>query len=494
MFGVKDFEKHLTKSEEIGFVEEVLYSIAYVSGLPGAMSDEIVIFENGGFGEVIAVKTDLLEILVFTETESIRVGSKATRTGKVFEIPVGKELLGRTIDPLCKPLDGKPLGPLKDLQKLDIAAPGIDSRSRIKKSLNTGEALVDTLIPIGKGQRELIIGDRKTGKTNFLIKSIISQAKEGTICIYAGIGRKIFDVKKVEETLRKEGVLKDTIIVVSNSQDPSGLIYLAPYSAMAIAEYFKDQGRDVLLILDDLTSHAKFCREIALLGKRFPGRNSYPADIFHTHSRLLERAGNFSINGNDASITCFPVAETTQGDLSGYIQTNLMSMTDGHLFFDSDLFVAGRRPAVNPFLSVTRVGHQTQSQVRRSIAREIISFLTLFEKMQRFTHFGAETTDTVKNIIETGTRLNRFFNHSSQFTLSPNVQTFLLTLLWKGMWNDKDLLEMEKDIEKMSHQYLNHATFRKNVDEVIDKASTFNDLLGLVEANEGFLKKKGFTR
>jgi F-type H+-transporting ATPase subunit alpha len=492
VFGIKDFEKTLAKSEEIGFVEEIVYSIIYVSGLPGAMTNELVIFESGGFGEVIGIKNTLLEVLCFTTTETIRVGSKVARTGKLFEVPVGKELLGRTINPLCEPLDNKSIGPFKHFQRLEINAPGIEARSRIKKPLNTGVALIDALVPLGKGQRELVIGDRKTGKTSFLVKSIVSQAKEGTVCIYVGIGKKIFDVKKVEETLRKEGVLKNTVIVVSTSQDPSGMIYLAPYTAMAIAEYFKDQGQDVLLILDDLTSHAKFCREISLLGKRFPGRNSYPADIFYTHSRLLERAGNFLVDGKDVSITCFPVAETTQGDLSGYIQTNLMSMTDGHLFFDNDLFVQGKRPAVNPFLSVSRVGHQTQSQVRRGINRELISFLTLFDKMQTFTHFGAEASTTTKNVILTGSKITHFFNHTSQYSLPINIQTLLLALLWKGMWNTASLEVMEKDVEKITKQYLDNPLFGRSVDEIITKAVSFNELLGKIKENKEFLKKKGY--
>ncbi|MCL5970228.1 MAG: F0F1 ATP synthase subunit alpha, partial [Patescibacteria group bacterium] len=259
--------------------------------------------------------------------------------------------------------------------------------------------------------------------------------------------------------------MKNIIIVASSPEDPSSIIHLTPYTAMTIAEYFRDLGRDTLIVLDDLSTHAKFYREISLIAKRFPGRNSYPGDIFHTHSKLLERAGNFVHEKGEVSITCLPVVETTQGDLSGYIQTNIMSMTDGHIFFDSDLFSKGRRPAINPFLSVTRVGHQAQSQLRREINRELISFLTLFEKVQNYVHFGAELSESIKTTLSTGEQIMNLFDQPLYRTNPPNFQVFLFCTLWTGFWSQKSLSEMRQDIEKLTTAFDASKELQKEINE-----------------------------
>lgn len=491
MFTQKHYSKYLERTEEIGFIEEIVNSIVYVSGLPGGMLHELVIFETGGFGEVIGLKENFLEVLVFSDPTTVKVGFKATRTGKMFEVPVGNELVGRAIDPLGLPLDGKPKIDYKEFRAVDVPAPGIDARARIKKTMQTGVTVIDMLLPVGKGQRELVIGDRKSGKTNFLLRSMLAQAKQGTICIYAGIGKKKLDIKKVEEFFYKNQIVDKTLIVASNPEDPSGVIFLTPYAAMVMAEFFKDQGKDVLLVLDDLSTHAKFYREIALLGRRFPGRNSYPGDIFYTHAKLLERAGNFLTQKQEASITCLPVVETSQGDLSGYIQTNIMSMTDGHLYFDSDLFAKGRRPAVNPFLSVTRVGHQTQTALRREINRELLSFLTLYEKMQSFMHFGAELNDNIRSTIETGERIINFFTHTADNIVPENVQTFLFSLLWKGFWDGAEKELMEEDMLQIVRHYESSEKVKSAIDKLMMSSDSFNSLLGKVEGDRVFLKKIG---
>lgn len=484
------FNASLEKTAEIGFVEEVIHSIAYVSGLPGATPNELVVFENGGFGEVVALSNAYVEVLIFSRT-AVKVGMRMARTGKMLEIPVGQEFLGQAVNPLGELLDStKTIKKSTDFRQIDIPAPGIETRSRIKKPLDTGVTLLDMMIPLGKGQRQLAIGDRKTGKTAFLLRTILTQARQGTICIYAGIGKKKLDIKRIEEFFVKNGIAKNTIIVASSPEDLSGIIFLTPYSAMTIAEYFRDQGKDALVILDDLTSHAKFYREISLLGRRFPGRNSYPGDIFFTHARLLERAGNFIINGKDCSITCIPVAETMQGDLSGYIQTNIMSMTDGHIYFDSDLFARGRRPAINPFLSVTRVGHQTQNNVQREINRELTSFLTLYEKMQSFIHFGAELNENIKNIIATGERILYFFGQTENSIFGRNVQTFLFCLLWLGLWNKKSVEDMEKDMLIVTAAYDSDSDTRKKIDDLVAKAKAFNEYLTILRVNANAILAK----
>lgn len=476
---MKSFNDYLKETEEIGFVEEVIEYIVYSSGLPSAVPHEMVVFETGEMGQVISLSKDLVEILVFSRTQ-VKVGTKVTRTKEFLEIPVGEELLGETIDPLGNIIDSiKPIQKPSNHLPIDRTPAGITARKRITKSLETGIILVDLIIPLGKGQRELVIGDRKSGKTNFIAHTILNQAKLGTTCIYAAVGKKKIDIKKMEEFFIKNKVMDKVIIVASSPQDPSTIIYLTPYTAMSIAEFFRDKGKDTLIILDDLSTHAKFYREISLLGKRFPGRNSYPGDIFHVHSKLLERAGNF-ITGKDedASITCMPVVETVQGDLTGYIQTNIMSMTDGHIFFDSDLFSKGRRPAINPFLSVTRVGHQTQNQLKREINRELISFLTLYEKIQNYVHFGAELSDSVKATLATGDRILHLFDQPLYKTNASQVQLFLFCSLWVGTWNNKTPEEMKKDIEKITDAYISNQGIREQINKFIESQDSFNKLLG----------------
>jgi F-type H+-transporting ATPase subunit alpha len=336
------------------------------------------------------------------------------------------------------------------------------------------------LIPLGKGQRELVIGDRKTGKTNFLLQTMYTQAKKGVVCIYAAIGKKKQDVKIAEEYFAKKGVTSQIIIMASLAEDPISAIFITPYAAITLAEYFRDSGRDVLIVLDDLNTHAKFYREISLLGKRFPGRNAYPPDIFYTHAKLLERAGNFVQKNGSTAITCIPVVETVQGDITGYIQTNLMSMTDGHIYFDVDLFAKGRRPAINPFLSVTRVGRQTQTNLRRTISRELISFMTLREKIENFAHFGAETNATVKNTLITGDQITAFFDQTSEVIMEIDLQTFLFSLIWFGAWKSKTFDQLKQDMTNIMIAYQTKPEFRKQITAIIEKQESLNSLLTVI--------------
>lgn len=481
---MKSFSEYLDEIGEIGYVEEVIDSLVYANGLPCAMPHEIIVFETGEFGQVLSLGQETVEVLVFSRN-SIRVGTKVTRTNNLLGTPVGPELLGQTIDPLGYKPDGtKAVKRPKKTLLLDMIPSGIATRYRIRRPLQTGINLVDLIIPLGKGQRELVIGDRKSGKTNFIIHSILSQSKLGDVCIYAAIGKKRIDIKKIEEFFKRNGIMENIVIVATSPQDPSSIIYLTPYTAMAIAEYFKDEGRDTLIVFDDLSSHAKFYREIALLGKRFPGRNSYPGDIFHIHSKLLERAGNFMTEKGEVAITCLPIVETIQGDLTGYIQTNIMSMTDGHIYFDSDLFSKGRRPAINPFLSVTRVGHQAQSQLRREISRELISFLTLYEKVQSYVHFGAEMSESLKNTLFIGDRLLFFFDQPLYKTNPINLQLFIFCILWSGAWNQKDMKELKHEIEKAVDAYNGNEKVQGKINRLIENYVSFNKLLGDIQQNK----------
>lgn len=480
---MKKFNDYLNETGEIGYVKKVVNVIVYADGLPTAHPGEVVIFEGGQIGQVTSLKQDLIEILTFSK-KVVKTGERVARTGRLNTIPVGNELLGKIINPLGNQISSSS-DPLKaqEIRPVDILPSGIMTRRVIKKQLDTGVGIVDLMVPIGLGQRQLVIGDRKTGKTNFLLQTIVSAARQNNICIYAAIGKKKIDIKKVEQYLEANGVLDKCIIVASTSQDPAGEIFLTPYTAMTIAEYFRDKGQNTVVIMDDLLNHAKFYRELSLLANKFPGRNSYPGDIFYVHAKLMERAGNFVINNTEIAITCIPVVESSQGDFSGYIQTNVMSMTDGHIYFDSNLFSEGRRPAVNPFLSVTRVGKQTQSASKRSINRELLSFMTLFEKLRNYSHFGAELTDSVKITLNTGNKLLSIFDQDPNSIVPGNIQAIVLTLIWGGSIKETDPKKILEYRTRLASLYASDPAYRKNVDDAISNTNSFNDLLLYVQKN-----------
>lgn len=482
---MKDFQYYLDNIGEIGYVAQNIHSLVYVSGLPGAHPNEVVIFENAEEGLIISASREHLEILVFGSNE-IRVGSKVVRTNEHFTIGVGNGLLGRLIDPLGVPLDQK--GATQGLKPslVDINPPKIVERQNIEKPLLTGVTMVDLVLPLGRGQRELVIGDRKSGKTEFLLQTVLSQARLGTVCIYAVIGQNQIDIRKLYEFFILEKIDKSTILVASGSSDSSGLIFLTPYSAMTIAEYFRDNGMDVLVVLDDMTTHARNYREISLLARRFPGRSSYPGDMFYTHAKLIERAGNFK----KGSITCLPVAESVLGDLSGYIQTNLMSMTDGHIFFDIELVSQGKRPAINPFLSVTRVGHQTQTPLQRDVSREISEFLVTYERMKQFMHFGAEVGDTAKSILNLGARVDDFFNRSVNKATAINVNILIAAGLWAGIWSESKKEKYKVEMEQIVLLYETDDNYKKEVDHLMETSETFTGLVTTLRRDSRIIVSK----
>lgn len=479
-----DFSTTLKKTGEIGFVQLVTHSVVQIEGLPGAILGEAVVFESGQAGQVVSLSSSLVEVLVLSNS-SVKVGTRVARTGERLAVSVGEHLLGKTVNSLGK-IIGRPLVPdgnKWENRPVDIHALGIDHRAKVSKSFETGVVVVDLMVPVGRGQRELIMGDRKTGKSQLLFLAAVAQAKSGGICVYAAIGKKKLEIRRVEEYLDKSGALASTVIVASSSHDSAGEIHLTPYTAMTIAEYFRDQGRDVLMVLDDMTTHAKFYREVSLLGRRFPGRDSYPGDIFYTHSRLLERSGSFVLNGpttpealrgKEVAITCLPVVETTQGDFTGYIQTNLMSMTDGHIYFDSDLYFAGRRPAVNTFVSVTRVGHQTQSRLRREMYQATLDLLSNYARTQEFVRFGAELGDNSRQVLAMGDKTLTFFDQPMHTPMPVNVQTVLWALLWAGAWdgtNGGGLITA----------YQSDSTLRTMVNNLVINSDSINNLVANVQ-------------
>jgi F-type H+-transporting ATPase subunit alpha len=446
---MSQFETYLEKTKEVGYVNSFSHSVAFVSGLPSLTLEEMVITESGKRGIVHGLRKDFAEVLMI-DTKDLKIGERVTKTGKKFEIKVCQELVGRIVNSLLQPLDG--LGPIigeKESKRVKIEAPSFIERAQIREPLETGVMVVDLLVPVAHGQRELIIGDAKTGKTTFLLQAMTNQAKMGTICIYVGIGKKDMAIKWVEEYLKKQGVFQKTVIIHTTPDDSPTLIYLAPYCGMAVAEYFRDRGKKVLVVFDDLTTHAKIYREISLLLKRMPGRDSYPGDIFHIQASLLERAGNIYKNGKEVSITALPVAETLENDLSGFIQTNLMAMTDGHIFFDVNEFRKGKRPAVNVFLSVTRVGNQTKSPVEREIAIFLRKKMIEYQRVLELTQFGAELLPETQKTIEIGKKIELLLNQSLEILIPRQLQIILAGLLIAGFWDLKSQREMKIEVEKI---------------------------------------------
>lgn len=407
---IHSFKYSKTKIKDIGEVVEFNNSIITIVGFKGGFVGEGVVLEDDTHGVVLSIDQDKTIASLFTR-KSIQAGTKVARTDSPIKISIGDGILGHVVSALGYDLDG-----LKDpsdetkLYEIDRKPLDISQRRKITKFLETGVSVCDLITPLGEGQRELIIGDRKTGKSHFLFQLSNNQALKGKIIIYAFIGKKTAEINKAVSFFKKQGIIDNMIIVASPAGSSSAEIFISPFTAMSIAEYFRDLGKDTIVILDDLTTHAKYYREISLLSKKFPARESYPGDIFYTHARLLERAGNFVVDGKEVSITAFPVAETYLGDFTGYIQTNLASITDGHLYFDNELFRKGIRPAINIFLSVTRVGKQTQTSQQRELSGKIMSLLKEHSNLVRYLKFGTEISSEVKRIIESGNKMYEFFN------------------------------------------------------------------------------------
>ncbi|MGB4966012.1 MAG: F0F1 ATP synthase subunit alpha [Microgenomates group bacterium] len=474
---MKSYNEYLKITGEFGEVTEIKLPLVTVTGLPSVAPFELVLFESGIVGEVFAIHKHAVEIILFSK-KSPATGEKVVRTKELLQVPVGSELLGAVIDPTGGAIGTSAKVAAKKTNDLNGKVMGITSRASITKPFDSGMTVIDMLLPLGKGQKQLIIGDRKTGKTSFLLSILKAQAKTGTVVIYAAIGKKQSDVRHVLAYIESEKLQKQTVVVASNSSDSPGLIYLTPFTAMTIAEGFRDEGKDVVVILDDLSTHAKFYREMSLIGKRFPGRESYPGDIFFTHSRLLERSGNFLQEGKkeEVSITCLPVVETVESDLTSYIATNIMSMTDGHIFFDQGTFAKGRRPAINIPLSVTRVGRQAQSPLRRDINQKLTAFLSLFEQMENLSHFGAELSGKVQNTIKTGERIHAFLNQPKHVIIDTHIQLVVFALMWGNSIEDADPASIQEKIRKLAEASEKDAGLKKTLLE-ITSVENLDDLL-----------------
>jgi len=424
--------------------------LVYVVGLPKAKPQEVVITEHGHKGIIQSLTPDFVEVLMF-DPHGLRHNLRVVRTNQSLTVPAGFGFQGRVIDPFGTPLDdqGPILGEKKYLP-IDPPVAGILRRARVVEPLETGVTVVDMLVPLGLGQRELVLGDQKTGKTIFLLQTIVSQVRKGTICIYVSIGKKRSDQKSVVDYLTRMDVLKKCVLIFAAASDPAPQVFLAPFTGFTLAEFFRDHGNNVLIVLDDLSNHARFYREISLMSKKPPGRQSYPGDIFYLHARQMERAGNLIYdNSKTFSITALPVVETIEGDLTGYIQTNTMAMTDGHIFFDLADFKKGRRPAVNISLSVSRVGHQTKNLLELEISRKLMEKLAIFKKALEVGHFGLELTEKTKQDIQDGEKIETLLNQNSFQIIPKTLQLIFFGLFFTDFWREKKPKEVEVEKEKL---------------------------------------------
>ena len=444
---IKGFHYDL-EMEEVGVVVEVGDGIARVFGLQDAMAAEIIEFPNDIYGLVLNLEEESVGIALFGESEYVQEGDEVRRTGRVLETVVGEELLGRVVDPLGRPKDGK--GPITSTRtrKAEIKAPGVVQRQPVNTPLQTGLKSIDALTPIGRGQRELIIGDRRTGKTAIALDTIINQAGKGVTCVYVAIGQKTSTIARVVDTLERHGAMAYTIVVTAEAKDPTPMQYLAPYAGCAIAEYFTYKGEDAFVVYDDLSKHAVAYREMSLLLRRPPGREAYPGDIFYTHSRLLERAVRLSDEHGGGSLTAFPIIETKAGDITSYIPTNVISITDGQIYLESDLFNQGFRPAINVGISVSRVGGAAQIKAMKQIAGDLRLKLSQYRELEAFAEFSADLDEESKAQLARGDRLMEVLKQNQYMPMPVEEQVVSLYVGVENHLADVDVSEVRRFIEE----------------------------------------------
>lgn len=430
--------------QQVGFVQAVGDGIAVVSGLNDVAYGEIVLFDCGIKGMVQDIRTNgTFGVVLFGDDSEISAGARVLRTGRTAGLPISNRILGRILDPLGKPIDGGAEIGAKEYYPMERPAPGIMDRKSVSRPLETGILTIDAMFPIGRGQRELIIGDRQTGKTSIAIDTILHQKGKNVVCVYVAIGQKADAVAKVAATLQNHGAMEYTVIVSSPASDPASLQYIAPYAGCAIAEYFMYRGRDVLIVYDDLSKHAVAYRTLSLLLEHAPGREAYPGDVFYLHSRLLERSAQLSDALGGGSMTALPIVETQAGDVSAYIPTNIISITDGQIFLESELFFAGQRPAVNVGLSVSRVGGAAQTKLMKQSVGSIRLDLAQYREMQVFTKFGGDLDEQTAKQLRYGAGVMQLFKQNKQSPLAMWEQVVLLLCAQAKMFTDIPLAKIK---------------------------------------------------
>jgi len=477
--------------EDIGYVIRSGDGVVTANGLSNCKYGELLRFEGNTFGMAFNLERDTVGIVLLNNQNSVAEGTMVYSTGRVIQVPVGEGLLGRVVNPLGQPLDGKGNIHASHYREIEQKAPGIYDRDAVNQPLQTGLLAIDSMIPIGRGQRQLIIGDRQTGKTAIALDAILNQKDKDVICIYVAIGQKASTVSQVVNTLRKTGAMEYTIVVSATASDSAPMQYIAPYTGCAMAEYFMYSGRDVLIVYDDLTKHAIAYRTLSLLLRRPPGREAYPGDVFYLHSRLLERSAKLSKEKGGGSLTALPIVETQAGDISGYIPTNIISITDGQLFLEDELFFAGIRPAVNVGLSVSRVGKAAQTKAMAKVSGTLRLELAQYRELQVFSQFGSELDQSTQELLAQGERITEILKQEQYQPMDMAHQVILLYAATKKMLLDIPVNRI-KDFKRQFIEYINRYhmdivdSIRKNEEMPQDALSRIVD--AVKDFKEEFLK------
>ena len=451
--------------EKIGHVVEIFDGIAKISGLSDLKASEMVSFPNGEIGVALNLEEDSVGVIILGDFSKIKEGDEVRATGKILEVPVSNDHTGRVLNALGEPIDGKGSVKSTETNPIEKVAPGVITRQSVDQAVQTGVKAIDALIPIGRGQRELIIGDRQTGKTAIAIDTILNQKGQNMICVYVSIGQKDSKLRKIQTKLEEGGAMDYTVIVSAGASESAALSFIAPYTGVSIAEYFMNQGKDVLIIYDDLSKHAVAYREISLLLRRPPGREAFPGDVFYLHSRLLERACRLNKDYGGGSITALPIIETQSGDVSAYIPTNVISITDGQIFLETDLFYKGIRPAVNVGLSVSRVGSSAQIKAMKKVAGTLKLDLAQFRELEAFAQFGSDLDENTKRQLERGKRAVEILKQPQYSPVATEDQVVILYALTRG-YMDKVEIDKIKEFESslIEYAHLNAKTFYSEIE------------------------------
>src|SRR5215213_7895011 len=452
---IKKFDQKVGVSE-VGTVIEVGDGIARIYGLKGAMAGELLEFENGTMGQVFNLEEDSIGAVIFGNYLEIKEGDSVKATGRLLEVPVGDAVIGRVVNPLGQPMDGGPPIQTSERRKMDIVAPGIAERQPVKEPLQTGIKAIDSMIPIGRGQRELIIGDRKTGKTAIAVDTIINQKGKGVKCFYVAIGSKESTVAGIVEVLKAAGAMEYTTVIVASAADPAPLQYIAAYAGCAMAEYFMWKGEHTLCVYDDLSKQAAAYRQLSLLLRRPPGREAYPGDVFYLHSRLLERAVKLSDDKGGGSLTALPIIETQEGEVSAYIPTNVISITDGQIYLEPDLFFAGVRPAINVGISVSRVGGNAQTKAMKKIAGSLRLDLAAYRELEAFAQLGTELDKATQKQLDRGARLVELLKQPQYRPMPVEQEVMVIYAGTQGHLDDVPL----NDVQRFQNEFLQYVDQR----------------------------------
>ncbi len=458
--------------EKVGKVIRIGDGVATLSGISEVMSGELLEFPNGIYGVALNLEEDGVGAMIMGDYKKVKEGDVAKSTGRILEVPVGEAMVGRVVNALGEPLDGEGEIKTDKFYPVEKVAPRVITRKAVKTPLETGIKAIDAMIPIGKGQRELIIGDRQIGKTAIAIDTIINQKGKDVICIYVAIGQKESKVAKIVAKLKEAGAMEHTIIVLAGASDSAALSYIAPYSGCAMGEYFMDKGKDALIIYDDLAKHAQSYRQISLILRRPPGREAYPGDVFYLHSRLLERASKMDDKFGGGSLTALPIIETQAGDVSAYIPTNVISITDGQIFLETDLFYQGIRPAINPGISVSRVGGDAQTKAMKKVAGKLRLELAQFREMAAFAQFSSDLDKETKAKIERGARLTEVLKQGQYSPLSTAKQVAIIFATINGYLDDVKVSDVQR-FEKELLEYI--STSKAEVLDTIENEKVISD-------------------